>query len=55
MALLKVFKWVKSEKELAKEQVKSVLKGILADPTESLSVTVPMSTIMAANKSEKGL
>ena len=44
MALLKFFKWIKSEKELVKKQVKSDLKGILADPTESLSVTLPMAT-----------
>ena len=50
MALLKFFKWIKSEKELVKKQVKSDLKVILADPTESLSVTLPMSAIMATNK-----
>ena len=50
MALLKFFKLIKSEKELAKEQVKSDLKEILPDPTGSLSVTVPTSSIVAANK-----
>ena len=38
--LLKFFKQVKSEKQLAKEKVKSYPKDILPDLTESLSVTV---------------
>ena len=46
MALLKFFKWVKSEKELVKEQVENDLRDTLPDPIEPLST----SSIVAANE-----
>ena len=50
MVLLKFFKRVKSEKELAKEQVENDLRDTLPDPIGPLSFTVPTLSIVAANE-----